>query len=148
MDLLMQRDERRPALVAATELDEERLRSIRRRVPFQVQITFPRTGNLQRFYRGLVGRVADAIGASPDALHAEIKFKAGLVEQIILVRNASVGAGVAIRLQSTAYPTMDEPTFSRFVDTAIEIICRDYLHHVSSREREKLILEWVGHRPK
>ena len=114
----------------------------------QVQITFARTGNLQRWYRGLVSKVAEGIDASPEALHCECKFKAGLVEQIIMVKSAGVGSAVAVRLRSTAYPAMDQPAFEHYVDVATEILCRDYLGDIPSRQRQKLILEWVGHRPK
>jgi hypothetical protein len=146
--MLMCRDKRTLALIPATSVDQERLRSIRWTDPMQVQIHFLRSGNLQRWYRGLVGKVAEAIDASPDALHCEIKFKAGLVQQIIMVQSASVRGAVAIRLKSTAYPEMDQTSFSHYVDIATEIICRDYLGHIKSRQRQKLILEWVGHRPK
>jgi hypothetical protein len=147
MDLCMVRDPKRLALVAATSLDEDRLRSIRWSDPMQTQITFLRTGNLQRWYRGLIGKIAEGIGCSPDLLHAEVKFKAGLIEQIIPVRSAGIGA-VAVRLRSTAYPSLDQTSFSHYVDVATEILCRDYLEGVKSRPRQKLILEWVGHRPR
>ncbi len=113
----------------------------------QAQIMFLRAGNLQRWYRGLVGKIAEGIGASPDALHAELKFKAGLIEQIIPVRTGTT-ASVAVRLRSTAYPAMDETSFSHYVDIAVELMCRDYLGNVKARDRQKQILEWVGHRPK
>jgi hypothetical protein len=148
MDLLLARDPKRLALVPATSVDEERLRSVRWREPIQAQLTFLRSGNLQRWYRGLVGHVAEAIDASPDALHAELKFRAGLIEQIFMVRSAAVRGGVAVRLKSTSYPTMDQTSFSHYVDVATDMLCRDYLSGIKSRERQKLILEWVGHRPK
>lgn len=148
MDLLVCRDPARPALVPATSVDEERLRSIRWREPIEARLTFLRTGNLQRWYRGLVGHVAEGIGAQHDHLHCELKFQAGLIEQIMLVRSAGLAAAVAVRLKSTAYPAMDQTSFSHYVDQATEILCRDYLGNVRSRQREKLILDWVGHRPK
>ena len=68
MDLLMVRERRRLVLVPATPIDEERLRSIRvYDAPMQVQTMFARTSKLNRWYRGLVGHVADAIDANPDA---------------------------------------------------------------------------------
>ena len=143
----MERHARRLVLVPSTPIDEERLRSIRLfDQPMQVTTRFTRTGRLQRWYRGLVGCVADGIDANPDALHHEIKFKAGLIEQIIPVRSAGVG-GVAVRLRSTAYPLMDDAEFSHYCDVATEIICRDYLSGISRRAAQKQILEWVGHRP-
>lgn len=144
----MVRDPRRVALVPATDLDYDRLRTIRHQEPMQVQTLFARTSKLNRWYRGLVGRVAEAIDASPDALHAELKFKAGLIDQIIMVKSASVGAGVAVRLKSTAFPLMDDTEFSRYVDYAVELMFRDYLPHIRSRQRQALITEWAGRRPR
>jgi hypothetical protein len=149
MDLLMCRDQRRLALVPATPIDEERLRSIRHSEPLQVQTMFSRTSKLNRWYRGLVGHVADAIGANPDALHAELKFKAGLVEQIMLLpKTGSIGGAVAVRLKSTAFPLMEDTAFSHYCDVAVEILFRDYLPHVKGRRRQAYISEWAGRRPR
>lgn len=144
----MVREPRRLALVPATVVDEERLRSIRHHEPMQVQTLYSRTSKLNRWYRGIVGRVAEGIGASPDALHCELKFKAGLVQQIMLVKSPKVGGAVAVRLRSTAFPEMDETAFSHYVDVAIEIMCRDYLGNISSRRMQRHILDWVGRRPR
>lgn len=144
----MVRDRRRLALVPATTIDEERLRSIRHSEPMQVQTLFARTSRLNRWYRGLLGAVADAIDVSPDALHAELKFKAGLIEQIIMVKAATIGAGVAVRLKSTAFPIMDDTDFSRYVDYAVELLFRDYLPHVKGKKRQAFITEWAGRRPR
>lgn len=144
----MVRDRRRVALVPATDLDYERLRALRVYDPMQVQTHFSRTSKLNRWYRGLVGRVAEAIDASPDALHAELKFKAGLIQQIIPVRATSVKGGVAVRLKSTSFPEMDDSEFSRYCDIAVELLFRDYLPHIRARQRKALIAEWAGRRPR
>ena len=144
----MVRQRSRLALLPATSIDEERLRAIRcYDQPMQVQTMFTRTSRLNRWYRGLLGKVAEAIDANADALHAEIKFKAGLIEQIIPVRSVK-GSTVAIRLKSTAFPTMEDADFSRFCDVAVELLFRDYLPHVRSRQRQALISEWAGRRPR
>lgn len=143
----MVREKRRLAIVPATELDEARLRSIRTWDPFQVQVHFARTSKLHRWYRGLVGRVAEAIDAHPDALHAELKFKAGLIEQLIPVFSAGRGS-VAIRLKSTAFPAMDDTRFSNYCDYAVELLHRDYLPQIKSRFWHRQIVEWAGCRPK
>ena len=148
MDLCLYRPRNRLRLLPATQLDEDRLRAIRcYDEPMQVQVTFTRTSKLNRWWRGLVGKVAEAIDANPDALHQEIKFKAGLIEQIIPVR-AAVGMSVAVRLKSTSFPTMEDADFSRFCDYGVELLFRDYLPHVRSRQRQALISEWAGRRPR
>lgn len=144
----MVREKRRLAIVPATELDEARLRGgIRTWEPFQVQVHFARTSKLNRWYRGLVGKVAEAIDAHPDALHAELKFKAGLIEQLLPVYNAGIGS-VAIRLKSTAYPAMEDASFSHYVDYAVELLHRDYLPQIKSRFWQREIVGWAGRRPR
>jgi hypothetical protein len=148
MDLCMVRPKSRLALLPATELDEERLRAIRcYDSPMQVQTVFTRTSKLNRWWRGLCARVAAAIDANPDALHAEIKFKCGLIDQIIPVRSGTTSS-VAIRLKSTAFPVMEDADFSLFCDRAVELLFRDYLPDVRSKQRAALIAEWAGRRPR
>lgn len=144
----MVRQRSRLALLPATSIDEERLRAIRcYDQPMQVQTMFTRTSRLNAWWRGLVGKVAQAIDANPDAMHQEIKFKAGLIEQIIPVRRET-GSTVAVRLKSTAFPLMDDADFSHFCDIGVELLFRDYLPHVKSRQRQALISEWAGRRPR
>jgi hypothetical protein len=147
MDLTMVRAKRHLALVPATLLDEDRLRAIRTWEPMQVQANFTRTSKLNRWYRGLVGKVAEAIGVPPDLLHNDLKFKAGLILQIMPIGVAGEGA-IAVRLKSTAFPLMQDPEFSAYCDVAVELMFRDYLPDVRAREQQKLILEWAGRRPK
>ncbi|HLH92109.1 MAG TPA: hypothetical protein VKX28_27055 [Xanthobacteraceae bacterium] len=143
----MVREKGRLALLPATDIDRERLRSIRCFEPMQVQTIFARTSKLNRWYRGLLGKVAEAIDVHPDLLHAELKWKAGLVLQIMAFPSGEVAA-IAVRLKSTAFPLMDDAEFSRYVDVAVELLFRDYLPHVRSRQRKALIAEWAGRRPR
>jgi hypothetical protein len=145
MDLLVQRHERMRAIVPATELDWQRFAGIPHGGPFQIHGRFDRKLPLHRWWRGLMGKAADGLGVDPQGLHDDIKLKASLVERVL----ASPWTGmVAVKLRSTAFPSMDEVEFSNFVDVGIEILCRDYLGHIGDREQQKLILEWVGRRPK
>lgn len=143
----MCRAEGRLALVPATDLDRERLRSIRTFDPMQVQTIFTRTSRLNRWYRGLLGKVAEAIDVNPDLLHAELKFKCGLVQQIMGVQTSGRWV-TAVRLRSTAFPLMEDAEFSHYCDVAVELLFRDYLPHVRSRERQALIGQWAGRRPR
>lgn len=143
----MVREKGRLALLPATDLDRERLRSIRTFDPMQVRTIFQRTSKLNRWYRGLLGKVAEAIDVNADLLHAELKFKCGLIEQVMAMQSAGIGA-VAVRLRSTAFPIMEDAEFSHYVDVAVELLFRDYLPHIRSRERKALIGEWAGRRPR
>lgn len=145
VDLCLVRDERRLSLVPATDMDRERLARLPKDFPFQVQVRWARTSKLNRFYRGIVARAADAIGVHPDALHADLKTKAGLIEQVML--SGQIRGAVVLRLRSTSFPEMEENEFNEFVTFAIDAIFRDYLPGVAAKEQVRLIHEWAGRRP-
>lgn len=145
VDLILVRDERHLSLVPATDMDAERIKKLRKRRPMQARLVFTRSDRLHRWYWGLVQRVAEGNDMRAEALHVEIKVKAGFVEHIIM---SQAMGGVAFKLRSTSFPEMDDSDFAKYVEFAVEILCRDYLGHIGSRARQKQILEWVGHRPK
>jgi hypothetical protein len=146
MDLCMVRDERRLALVPGTDLDAERLASLPRDWPFQVQTLLTRTSRLNRWYRGIVGKAAAGLEIHPQALHNDLKLKAGLVEQVML--SAAVPNSVVVKLRSTAFPEMGDDEFSAFCDFAVPCLFRDYIPGIRAPEQRKLINEWAGRRPK
>ena len=146
MDLCMVRDERRLALVPATDLDAARVASLPRDWPFQVQTLLTRTSKLNRWYRGIVGKVAEGIGSHPQALHCDLKLKAGLIEQVI-VSQAMRGV-ISIKLRSTAFPEMGDDEFASFVDFGIPCLFRDYIPGIRAAQQRRLINEWAGRRPK
>lgn len=145
MDLLVQRHERMRALVPATELDWDRFKGVPHGYPCEVQLRFARTSKLNRWWRGLVGRAAQALDLAPEQLHADIKFKAGLIERVLA---SPMQGTVAVQLRSTAFPAMEDAEFARFCDIGVELLFRDYLPEVRSRERQALIADWAGRRPR
>ena len=146
VDLVMARDERRLALVPATELDAARIAALPRGWPFQVQTRLTRTSKLNRFWRGIVGHAAAGLDVHPQALHNDIKLKAGLVEQVML--SPATSGVVVIKLRSTAFPEMGDDEFSAFVDFGIHCLFRDYIPNLRKPEQRKLVTEWAGRRPK
>lgn len=142
----MVRDDRRLALVPATDLDHERLRSLPRDWPFQVQTLLTRTSKLNRWYRGIVGHAAAGLDVHPDALHVDLKLKAGLIDQVIM--SQAMRGIVAVKVRSTAFPEMRDDEFSNYCDFAIPCIFRDYLGHIQAKEQRRLVTEWAGRRPK
>lgn len=142
----MVRDERRLALVPATDLDAERVSALPRGWPFMVKTLLTRTSKLNRWYRGIVGKVAEGIEVHPQALHVDLKLKAGLVEQVIM--SQAMRGVLTVKLRSTAFPEMADDEFAAYCDFAVPCLFRDYLPHVRAREQRKLIAEWAGRRPK
>jgi len=141
----MVRHSRHLALVPATDLDAARLRSLPRDWPLQVQTRLSRTSRLNRYWRGIVAKAAEGLGIHPQALHNDIKFKAGLVEQIML--SGAVPNMLMVKLRSTAFPEMGDEEFAAFVDFGIECLFRDYIPGIRAPERRQLLNEWAGRRP-
>jgi hypothetical protein len=150
VDFVMQRDGRRLALAPATDLDRDRLSRMLSVVPADypmlVQTHFSRTSRLNRWYRGLVGRASEGVGVHPDAMHVDLKVKAGLIDHVMLMPNHP--GVVHIRTRSTAFPEMGDDEFATYVDFAVPSIFADYLPHVRARQQQQLIMEWAGRRPK
>lgn len=141
----MVRDERRVALVPATDLDYERVQKLPHKWPLDMHARFNRTSKLNRWYRGLVAHVADGIGVEPEALHCDLKLKAGLIERVLMF--GEIKGAVAIQLRSTAFPKMQDHEFDAYCTVAVELLFRDYLPRMSSRKRQAQIAQWVGRRP-
>jgi len=146
MDILVVRHPRLLALVPATDLDAARMASLPRDYPLQSQYLLTRTAELNRWYRGGLARVADGMGYHPQALHNDIKAKAGLIEQILMFGH--IPNAVSIKLRSTSFPEMQDDEFSNYCDFVTPCISRDYLHHIPVAQQRKQILEWFGRRPK
>lgn len=141
----MVRDERRLALLPATDLDAARLAALPRGWPFLVQTLFSRTSKLNRWYRGIVGHAAEGLGLHPQALHNDLKLKAGLIDQVML--SGALPGALIIRLRSTAFPEMGDDEFAHYCDFAVPCLFRDYLPHIRAAGRRRLIEEWAGRRP-
>lgn len=142
MDLITIR--RGPTLVPATAFDLERLESVRTKRPLRTTVVFDRSAAHMRWWRALLAIVADAIGVSPGLLHAEIKWKAGLVRNIIM----SKSAGPLVELESCAFPSMDEARFTEFTDIGVELLFRDYLPAVRRKDVFAEVGKMVGPRPR
>lgn len=130
-------------LVPATAFDRSTLERVRGKQPLATTVTFRRSVVHNRWYRALVGVVAEGLGVHPQALHADLKLKAGLVRQILL--NAS---GPLVELESCAFATMDEARFREYVGIAVEIIFRDYLPGVRRADVYEQVKQLVGPRPR
>lgn len=140
-DLCMVREGRK--LVPATKMDWERLGLFPVKQPLQVQTTFQRSSPLNRWYRGLVGIVAEGLDMAPEALHVELKFRAGLVRHILMGKKGVV----VVNLKSTAFNAMDDAEFREYVNLATELIFKDFLPGVRRKDVYKRVEEWVGPRP-
>lgn len=106
-------------------------------------LKYTRSVQRENWYWGLVHHVADGLGIGRHALHAEIKFKAELIQDYIL---GSTGP-VAI-LKSTRREEMDDAEHRAYVDTAVEIIFQHYLPGVRRADVLRVVDEMVGPRPR
>ncbi len=129
------------AIVAATASDLEQLEHLRQGQPMRVVATFPRSLRHHRWYRGLISAAAEGLDLPSEMLHQQIKFKAGLVSQIVRLD----GGGVAVQLKSTSFDAMDESEFTAYAKLAVEILFRDYLPSVRREDVFRHVSEMVGY---
>ncbi len=129
-----------PRLIPASRADLDALQKLRADTPCSATIKFPRSLPHQRWYRALVSVVADAIGVHHDALHADLKFKAGLVSRLYL---GPKGTPI-VELKSTAFADMDESEFTEYRVIAVALLFRDYLPGVKKRSVWERVEQMVG----
>jgi hypothetical protein len=129
-----------PKLVPATPYDLEQLEKLPRGKPGRVHFSHPRSAARNRFYRAFVSVIAEGIGIAPGSLHAELKFKCGLIRNIMLTKSA----GTVVELKSTAFAAMAEDEFSEFVTMAIEVAFNDYLPGVKRKDVLARVEDMVG----
>jgi hypothetical protein len=128
-------------LVPATPADLEVLDKVRPERPLRTRVTFDRSSPHNRWFHGLLGVVADGIGMHPAQLKAELKWKCGLVKNIL----SSPSFGIAIEFKSVAFGEMDEIEFTQFRQIAVEVLFRDYLPGVKRRDVWKRVDELMGY---
>ncbi len=137
VDLVTMRDGH--SLVPATAFDVAQLDKLRSGQPLFTKVTFRRSVEHMRWYRSFLSVVADGIGVHPDSLHADLKFKCGLIRRILLGQ-----IGPIVELESCAFATMDEVRFKEFTSMAVEVVFRDYLAGVRRRDVLNRVNELVG----
>jgi hypothetical protein len=127
-------------IVPCTAGDLESLERVSRGVPCFVTLRFDRSVQHNRWFHKLLSVVADGLGMPMLTLKAELKFKAGLISNIML----SQKFGVAVELYSTAFDQMDESKFNDFRRIAVEVLFRDYLPGVKRRDVYKQVADLMG----
>lgn len=143
VELVARWDGSRQGFFPSTRFDLDACAPIKSRREGRLVFTFSRSVQLNRWYRGLVGIVADALDVSPGVLHAELKFEAGLIENVF----SSPKFGVCVSLESTAFAAMDETRFVAYTKMAVEIIFKKYLPGVKRKQVFDEVEKMVGPRP-
>jgi hypothetical protein len=129
-----------PRLLPASRLDLDELEKVRPGKPLRTVVTFPRSLPHLRWYRSLIGVVADGLGIHADTLHAQLKWEAGFVRRIL----TSEQFGVAVELESVAFKTMDEAKFTEFRELAVAILFKRYLPGVRRRDVYARVSDLLG----
>jgi len=127
----------------STRFDLDACAHIKSRREGRLVFTFSRSVQHNRWYRGLVSKVAEALDLSPGVLHADLKFECGLIENVF----SSSKFGIAVRLESTAFATMEETRFIEYTKMATEVIFKKYLPGVRRKDVFSEVEKMVGPRP-
>lgn len=127
-------------IVPASVLDLEELEKVRRDHPVHVSISFNRSLRHNNWFHKLLDVVADGLGMHPATLKAELKFKAGLIDQIFM----SPKFGIAVQLESVAFSAMDEIKFTDRRRIMVEVLFRDYLPGIKRKDVYRKVEELTG----
>lgn len=132
-----------PVLVAATEADLERLKKSRHKYPlWHAHLAGPRRSrDEEKWYRALVGVVADGVGMAPDTLHFELKYHAGKV--ISIVNSPDLGLNLVLKSSTQ----MDDEEFHAYVRMAEALMFTKYLPGVKRKDVLARVFELTGLRP-
>lgn len=95
----------------------------------------------EKWYRALVGVVAEAIDRHPDNLHWDLKYEAGKILRIVF----SDDHGVIPVLKSSTQ--MDDDEFHAYVLIATEILFKKYLPEIRRRDVIRRVFELTGVSP-
>lgn len=132
------------ALVPARQRDLDVLAEVKTKGLLQTTVLkFTRSHELHNWYWALVSHCADGLGIHKDDLHAQLKFKAGLVQSYLLGES-----GPVVVLKSTAYGAMEAGPFREYVELATEILFKSYLPEVRRKDVLAEVERMVGPRPR
>lgn len=136
-DLVIQR--RGQVIFPSSALDLQSLEKLPQREDLAAKIWKPRALPLQRFYRGLVSLVAEAVGERPDELHVRLKIRASLISQVV-----ALDGRFHLVVKSTAFDDMDEIEFRDYVRFAIDVITMEILPGHRETELIKNVKHMIG----
>jgi hypothetical protein len=95
----------------------------------------------EKWYRALVGVVADGIDKVPDNLHWDLKLEAG---KILAIINSDICGPVPVLKSSTQ---MDFDEYHAYVLIAVELLFKKYLPGTRRKDVYQRVYEITGLRP-
>ncbi|MEK1893181.1 MAG: hypothetical protein AAAB20_07870 [Rhizobium sp.] len=109
-------------LVGEMQYDRDRIADFPQGQRVKVEMSTGRIPSRLRFYRAFLREVVKATGcaSTEDALHQSVKLETGFTEDVRF-------RGYVIKVPaSVAFRSMDEQTFSAFLQEALAFIAREY----------------------
>ncbi|QIG74542.1 hypothetical protein EVC10_034 [Rhizobium phage RHph_Y25] len=109
-------------LIGEMEMDRETIRQFPAGQRIRVELRTGRVPDRLRFYWAFLREVVKATGCCPNekVLHQLVKLRTGHTDDVIM-------GGYVIKVPaSISFENMDEPTFCRFLDSAIEFIALEF----------------------
>ena len=130
-----------PMLVPGNETDFKKLAEAEFKHPLVHTVLSgpPRSRQEEKWYRGLVGVVAEGIGMEANTLHFEIKYHAGKI--LAIVNSPILGPQVVLKSSTQ----MDDDEFHTFVTLAVEILFQRYLPGTRRADVYREVERRVGH---
>jgi hypothetical protein len=125
--------------------DFEWLRQFGTNKILRAQVKEPRKLDRHRLYWAVLREVVDSTGtaySTPEGLHKTLLLACGVVEPVRDLTNDSI----VMIPSSTSFETMDEGEFSRYLDSAFQLITTHICPGVSIKELLKQAEEKCGQR--
>jgi len=109
-------------LIGEMEMDRDLIRQFPAGQRIRVELRTGRVPDRLRFYWAFLRNVVEATNCAPNEkiLHQLVKLRTGHTDDVIM-------GGYVIKVPaSISFENMDEPTFVRFLDSAIEFIALEF----------------------
>jgi hypothetical protein len=109
-------------LIGEMEMDRETIRQFPAGQRIRVELRTGRVPDRLRFYWAFLREVVKSTGCCPNekTLHQLVKLRTGYTDDVLM-------GGYIIKVPaSISFENMDEPTFVRFLDAAIEFIALEF----------------------
>lgn len=87
---------------------------------YKVEVKQPRNGGFHRLYWLLCQRMANALGADPDAVSDLLKIRTG---HVITIKTKN---GIEHFPRSISYAKMDNTQFREFFEKCVVVICEEF----------------------
>lgn len=125
-------------LAAVDDTAVEALRGIKFGTLVQVEVIRVRNAKHHRLYWAMCAKIANAVGLTPENVSDVLKLHTGHYTTIVTDR------GTYKVPKSISFAAMDQVAFREFFDRCCEVICIEWLPHMTKAQVRTEVLQMMG----